>query len=258
MKEPFKSFNKMKTSQEYKIYKRLETLVFTWNLCKSNEEELFEIINELEQSVNLELYPIYDGVIGLLSRRLINHVGTTKLFVDHIRNENKYLTKSNNGIAGYKDKIDECFAHNPVIQFVNELRNNLIHYMRMKPEMVSHILNEELNISILIVKTNILLKSKSWNKYSKIYIAQNKPQINLKSCLLEYSRLQEYFYHWFIEEYRKKYINEISYCEKAINNHNAFFDEKKEIFENMSLAEMLSLPRLECTYDTGFTISRVD
>jgi len=247
----------MEASQEYKIYRRLKYLDFTWSLCNDNKVELFEIINNLEQTINMLFFQIYDGIISLLSRRLINHIGTISLFVDHMRNENRFLEKSGINI-GYKEKVDEYFLCNPNTQFVHGLRNFIIHNKIIKPEIESHIINEELNISKLTLNTNVLLQSKKWNKYAKEYILQNSPKINLKICLTNYFAYQEKFYNWFKAEYRQKYISEITYCENIINEWNIFIEKKRVEFEKMSFEKLISLPQLICTSENGFTITRVE
>jgi len=175
----------MEVSQEYKIYKRIEYLDFTWGLCNDNKIELFEIIDNLEKTTNIELFQIYDNIISLLTRRLINHVGTIFLLVDHMRIENEYLENSGFNI-GYKDNVEKYFAHNTNTQFVHGLRHFLIHYKVIKPEIKSHIINRELNLSIMTLNTDELLINQKWNKYANEYIVQNSPKINIKSCLVDY------------------------------------------------------------------------
>ena len=258
MNELSEKFENMKKSQEYKIFKRLEMLNFTWHLCKVNEKELFDLINLLEKSINIELaaLQLYDDAIALLTRRLINHVSTVFLLVDHMRNENKFLIKNNNGIIDYQNKVNEHFTCNPNIQFVQGLRNYVIHSKMIKLETESYIINDELSNSILILETDILLESDHWNKYAKKYILQNKPKIDIKSCLMDYSNLQEQFFLWFLTEYKKKYEKEITYCENVFNNWNNFMDNKRKEFEKMSFNELLSLPQLICDSENGFTITK--
>jgi len=258
MNELSEKLENMKKSQEYSVFKRLEMLNFTWYLCKSNEKELFELISLMEKSTNIELaaLQLYDGAIALLTRRLINHVSTIYLLVDHMRNENNFLKKNNNGIIDFQNKIDEYFSCNPNIQFVKELRNHVIHNKMIKLETESHIINNELSNSILILETDILLESKHWNSYAKKYILQNKPKINIKSCLEDYSNIQKQFYLWFLTEYRKKFEKEITYCENVFNDWNNFMDNKRKEFEKMSIDEIFSLPQLICDSEYGITITR--
>lgn len=247
----------MESSEEYKIFKRFSNLDFLWNLCNSNKDELFEVIENLEQTLNMMLFQIYDEVTNLLTRRLINHVGTISLLVDHTRNENKYLEK--NGInIGYKDKVNECFICNPNTQFVHGLRNYVIHNKIIKPEIISYVIDNELNISILTLSTEKLLESGTWKSYARKYIIENNPKINLKTCLIEYYNQQKIFFNWFKLEFRKIFEKEILYCEKIINERNTFFDRKRKEFEEMPFDKLISLPQIVCDSENGFTITRVE
>lgn len=258
MNELSEKLENMKKSQEYSVFKRLERLNFTWYLCKSNEKELFDLISLMEESTNIELeaLQLYDGAIALLTRRLINHISTISLLFDHMRNENNFLKKNNNGIIDFQNKIDEYFSCNPNIQFVKGLRNYVIHSKMIKLETESHIINDELRSSILTLRTDILLESDHWTSYAKKYILQNEPKIDIKSCLTDYSNFQEQFFLWFITEYRKKYEKELTYCENVINDWNTFINNKKEEIKKMSFDEWLSLPQLTCDSEYGITITR--
>jgi len=247
----------MEASHEYEIFKRLRNLDFTWNICSDNRNELFDIIDKLEQTVNMLLYDIYNGVISLMTRRLINHVGTVSLLVDHMRNENNFLKKKGIDI-GYDEKVNEYFFCNPNTQFVHGLRNYIIHNRIIKPEIESYVVSEELNVSILTLKTGELLKSDKWNKYAKEYINKNYPKINLRTCLINYFDQQNTFYNWFKSEYRNIFVKEITYCENIINEWNNMIDEKRKEIDGMSFDKLMSLPRLVCTSENGFSITRIE
>jgi hypothetical protein len=258
LKAQFEKMENLKKSQEYDIYNRFISLDFVWNLCKDNEDELFSLFNLVEKTINMEVYNIYDNIIKLLTRRIINHVGTIFLMKEYMTKENKFLESQGKCIIGYKKKIHEHFACNSNIQFVHYLRNHVIHNRMIKPEIESHIINDKLNISLLILKTKTLLESNHWNSCAKKYIMMNEPKINIKTCLIEYSKLQEELFIWFKNEYRKKYTKEITHCEKIICDLNIIIENKRKEFENMSIDQIMSLPSLICNSENGFTITRVD
>lgn len=112
--------------------------------------------------------------------------------VDHARRfSKKYVIES------YKDKIIEHFGSNGIHDFIQNLRNYIIHVKIIEANWkISHDFNQNKREVKFIINTNQLLEYKNWNSKSKIYISENAPEIDVYSIFKTYLDNAEKFYRW--------------------------------------------------------------
>jgi len=231
----------MENSTEFKKYNRMQLLLHTWGICCTNRDDLYDILTNAEVTINMELGDDYPIAISEITRRLINHIGTVFLLVEYMRRENEHLKKENRAIPEYSEKVKMTFEQNGNIQFVHKLRNYVIHNAMLNLKLVTKITpNSEFDETRTMLETEELLHKGEWNRISREYIMQNAPQIDLFNCIKEYSDSQEKFFIWFLNEYKKQYETEFSYCENLLSEWNSIVLEIRKGFENIDINDIIN------------------
>jgi len=85
----------MRTSPEFAIHKKMRLFDYIRSICDKNRDELFNILNEIDQIINLTLEDAYYPVILEITRRFLNLINTEFLFIEFMSRENKRLKEYN-------------------------------------------------------------------------------------------------------------------------------------------------------------------
>jgi hypothetical protein len=201
-KERDKAAEKLMSLDGWRIEEKIEILEVSIFIFSRNFEELMESIELFKDPSSLILHDVRNTkelrhFLKEVTRLLHNYLAAAMTLVDHTRilvrelyNEDKFAEFN----AEYSYKIKEIFAENPLHQFVQDLRNYIIH---KKLPMVGSTLNLNEIQANLIVDLSELRKNFKWRKYAKEFLDSKGDDEKLEILISDYFNLVYEFHKWF-------------------------------------------------------------
>jgi hypothetical protein len=149
-----------------------------------------------------------DNMIFELSRRMINFVSLAKALVDVNRNLIRKKFLGTEFLHKYQEVVDRFFTNNPIVEFIEGLRNYSLHYKIPIPNVKPVDSNSETDTpdnntliydSIALLKKYKLLEWNDWGKKGKEYLNSLEENIDIESIINEYFKSLQEFYVWLFK-----------------------------------------------------------
>ncbi|QHJ97777.1 hypothetical protein QM004_11820 [Bacillus subtilis] len=209
---------KIKKTEGWRIYKKIEALHVSKYVFEKNHEELFQaiklfltdnykIMNTQEKGLNPFLYEI--------SRLLHNYLSSAKTLIDHTRKIYQEEYENTPFSKVYQNKIKETFTESPLAKFIQDLRNYSLHRNIPISGASIDFLNKE-GKEVFLVKKN-LLDWNGWTNKSKKYIETCKDDIDMIHLINDYTKKVKEFQEWFVikqKEIHKEELDELIALER--------------------------------------------
>jgi hypothetical protein len=219
--EIFEKAQELENSQEFKLVSKAESIKQTIAIFSANYSELklhFEKHPDLRDNKTFSLQRTPQGKFELevylaeLSRLIHNYATSTQTLVSHQRKLVSNLFGSVQNFLGYKEEIDRRFTENLIHNFIQDLRNCILHVglppitSVRKFETISH------NYSIsLAVKKDSLLTLDCWSVKSRAYINSLEHQVDLEEICETYHSNVIDFQVWFEKAIRGHFSREFEF-----------------------------------------------
>jgi hypothetical protein len=185
---------------------------FSLNVFLMNTQELIEITQQVhDPDEGLRLMSQDNRDAGQqthreISRRIHNFAVSALTLVEHTRIFMRARYASAPVLAVYEAKIKEDFADDPVSQFVQKLRNYMVHRGLPNTEMYLHMEQDpasgrgaSLQTGVRI-RTESLLEWKEWGDPAREYIAQSGRYLDIRKFASEYAERVSHFHNWLQNE----------------------------------------------------------
>jgi len=142
------------------------------------------------------------AVLREILRLLHNFVAATMSLVEHTRNLYKEMYRPRGLFRDYQDRVKRDFAHDPLCQFVQDLRNFLLHYRVPQISFSVHIEHADAN-KLQEHRLVCLLKDdlrgwNGWTALAKKYLHDTVEEISLLDVIEGYRSRVIQFYQWFL------------------------------------------------------------
>jgi hypothetical protein len=132
-----------------------------------------------------------------ITRLLHNYLAGAMTLVDHCRiliRDFYAAEKYAEFVAEYELKKTEYFVENPLHQFIQRLRNYILH---VALPIVGSTMNLNDLTSHLIIQYSSLKESFKWGPYAGIFLESRQDTGELEELITEYYNLVISFYDWF-------------------------------------------------------------
>ena len=179
-------------SRGWQAVNRIGTLNEMYYILIENYRELMYEILRIQDSSQ----PIIELVENKkLTRYIFNFLASTSASTDHCRKVMHFYenTDLNNK---YKNKINNLFVNNPMIVFIQNLRNYQMHFKLEFLELSN-------SDQVVFLTQKLLQHPEQWNKLSRDYMQQCGDEIVLKTLCEDYFKLLESFYMWLYSELKE-------------------------------------------------------
>ena len=149
-----------------------------------------------------------DKYLKELYRLLHNYCTAIKTLVDHTRNVHKELLEKRGVRNEYEAKVKEMFIDSVESQFLQHLRNYLLHY---DPFSVQYRIQWKDGIcsTPIYLDKGLLLRWKKWPRPVREYIASQDQGISLWHAAEGYYKLIHEFYDWLYARHQKWFSKEL-------------------------------------------------
>ncbi len=194
----------IKAMPEYQLDHRLRMLDWSLSILVRNFQELWSLLRmcgdlqkvaPLWERGNRDRLP---GAQAEVVRLLHNYVAGARTMVDHTRRLYRHLSGERCWVPGYEERVAEDFAANPLVQFVEELRDFCLHYD--VPPVVSRLQytrsSGQLQPSVRLERG----KLKKWDGWSRLgleYLNGQADDIELSEVVGTYHAKVMDFQRWF-------------------------------------------------------------
>lgn len=201
-KERDKAVEKLMSLNGWLIGEKIERLEISIFIFGRNFEELMRSIESFKKPTSFilldvrnrdELHEFFKEVTRLLHNYLASAmtlVDHTRILVRELYNEEKFAEFNEE----YSSKIKVTFAENPLHQFIQGLRNYIVH---KELPMVGAIINfNDINAN-LTVDMSVLSENFDWSKYAREFLKSKDNDEKLETLVTEYFKIVYEFHQWF-------------------------------------------------------------
>jgi hypothetical protein len=200
----------VKASRGALLLSEIRGVARTHRVFSGNERELLELLRQYQRTGNtLHLWDRddperFDEFLNEVDRLLHNFLSAAATLRDHTRNLwQEYPSGDTYFASEYVRRRDEAFKNSTSAQFVQNLRNYLVH--RRLPFIEGTItiqLPLELTTARMFLRRDELLAWRRWSPKARAYLRAAEEQIDLESVIAEYATAVHSFTKWFAEAWR--------------------------------------------------------
>ena len=154
--------------------------------------------NENKEKYLMELY-----------RLLHNYCAAIKTLVDHTRNVHRDLLEKKGAKNEYEAKVKELFVDSVQSQFLQELRNYILHY---DPFSITYCIQWEGGVCTtpIYLDKRLLLRWTKWSRPVKEFIEAQGKGVGLWHVVESYYRKIHEFYDWLYDRQQEWFGKELS------------------------------------------------
>ena len=217
---------------EWKRLSRIEHFAVSTRLLERNAQELTAALHFL--TADDRSWPLsdikrradLDRAFEEVLRLLHNFVAAAFTLVDHSRVLYGELYEDTGLFPDYRAEVDRRFASEPLVQFVQKLRQ-LAQHVRLPA--VSYHLEDRTDLGIrrrLALSKSDLLQFKGWAAPAKVYLAAAAEQIDLSEVVEAYVNQVRAFYEWMEKRQREIHAPDVAAVEKVQAEARALLAKK--------------------------------
>jgi hypothetical protein len=219
---------------EYNLYINLQELNNSIYIFDRNFEELRKLLVFLtadERASELHWLENRDKLQALgmeVTRFLHNFVAAAKSLVDHTRRLYKKLYADNKKFPDYQNRVNKDFAHDPLSQFVQDLRRYFQHRKTPGLAFVSSLKSPTENLTRTIeLPREEIEEFNDWSSLAKEYLNTIEGGVDILTVVTTYRNKVLKFYEWF--QFRQREIHSVEikrFRDKEANLLLLMLDEK--------------------------------
>lgn len=209
---------------------RRKRRAFTYNIFQGNYSELQKACAIVEdQQIGLELMLQSNRVQGLqahmeVMRLFHNFLAAAKSLVDHTRVFVDHYYDGTPFKDAYTQKIRNEIAEDPLIKFIQDLRNYMLHRGLPSGAMSLSMTNnpdtgEQTMETTVSIDKEKLLEWQNWTKGSQTFLSTAPVNIKISELSDAYGKKIETFYEWFDNKLKHYHRHDLKAFEKLQRAH---------------------------------------
>lgn len=230
----------------YRLNNLLAGILRSKNIVDKNHRELDNHLQQFDGPVedpdftNWTLRHRKALYLEELFRLLHNFLASCGSLIDHHRIIVNMIEKEYRNIPNYNSEKEKRFVNDPLVQFIKDFRNFLLHYGLPSASMRSQLSAEGVSGTVLLVRKD-LLRWKGWNSKAKEFLCSQGTELNLRRVTSSYFEKLSSFYKWFESEYSRTFWKELN--EWNIKQQAICLDRGVEL--NQKLRQELSSSKVQ-------------
>jgi hypothetical protein len=220
-KTPYELHIAMLDSTGMAIANRIESLSFSYRIFKGNLQELEKALTVIEtpeiafllwaEKNADKLQQVHKEII----RYFHNYLAGAKSLVDHTRIFIKEYYRNSQISHEYESRVKAEFASDPFTQFVQDLRNYMLHKGIPSTQMGLKVSKDNPPDCSVFLSLSVLRDWDRWNKFSKKYLMSlTDEKLRLKNIVQDYGRKVSQFYDWLLARLLDVHKNDLLELDK--------------------------------------------
>lgn len=223
---------------------------FSLNIFMMNAQELVQIIQQVHDiNEGLRLLSHDNNEAGNqihreVSRRIHNFAVSALTLVEHTRNFMRKHYKETTVFKRYQEKIRTEFASDPVSQFVQQLRNYMVHRGLPNSQMYLHIDQDPSSgqgatfVTGVRLDAKMLLEWDGWNSAARQYLESTDEFVDIQHFTTEYTRRVEELHAWLQVEFDQHHSDDQIKFQELLSRSKGF----QETPSNLAQVSLMESP----------------
>jgi len=208
--ELFELSEQIKATEGHRIQAKIRALRSSYYVFESNYRWFVTALDYFgRREVFMELWrednrAKLEGFLDEVTRLLHNFLAGAQSLVDHTRVFKNKMYKGHRLKKVYQEKVDRDLKHSPIVCFVQDLRNYVLH--KQLP-----IASAQLSLkggggtitefdSTIKLDVNELREWDKWKPESRIYLDSLDDKVQIREVVEKYEGVIRAFYQWFGEQ----------------------------------------------------------
>ncbi|MBD3639182.1 MAG: hypothetical protein HUJ25_17635 [Crocinitomicaceae bacterium] len=222
--------NEINNSKESELIRNCQALFQIYNIFSKNFELLDEHLNShselylnkqfAERSLNHRLDR--SNYMRELDRLLHNFIASAKSLIDLSRKHYRNNYESKNLFPEYQEEIDTRFRHDPLSNFVQDLRNYFLH--KKVPVIITqqvHDANKNIQELHLFFDKKALLETESdWTKASKRFLNDIDENESIQGVFASYFNKIIQFHEWYHKRQKEIWKKEFDWFNSKLEERS--------------------------------------
>jgi hypothetical protein len=190
--------DELQNTEAWRISKKIEQLGISAYIFKTNHDELVQRIEYFKSPEAILLWDVRNNAqmeryLKEVTRLLHNFVASAKTLVEHTRIIARDMYESTEFWKEYESEIARRFTSNPLVQFVHDLRNYILH--RDLPVTFASLTTE--HDSLLKISIHTLREWNGWRGLSRQYVNSIGDDEKIEDIVGAYTDAIINFHNWF-------------------------------------------------------------
>jgi hypothetical protein len=206
----FELSEQIKATEGYRIQLKIRTLRSSYYVFEGNYRTLVSALDYFGRiEVFMELWKEdnrakLESFIDEVTRRLHNFLAGAKTLVDHTRVFKNEMYKGHRFEKVYLEKLHRDLSRSPVVRFVQDLRNYVLHkQLPIASAELSFKRGEGTSMefdSTIKLDVNKLREWDGWKPESRVYLDTLDDKVQIREVVEKYEAAIRSFYQWFGEQ----------------------------------------------------------
>jgi hypothetical protein len=219
MESPLQLIQEIREMPEYELREQLDGFRNSIYIFQANFQELESLIQHLLDSSAPNSPSVITNPENLpharaeVARLLHNFVAAAKSLVDHTRRLYNKMYKASGRFPDYQAQVDREFVQDPLVQFVQELREFCQHYKSPVIAIRQSFTNSGAGFTdqrTVFLQRKQLLAFDSWNATARKYLnSLGQENIDILAVTGAYREKITTFYHWFMRRQAEIHAEEL-------------------------------------------------
>jgi hypothetical protein len=218
--EVFDLDEQIKATEGYRIQAKIRGLRGSYYVFESNYLWLVRALDYFgREEVSMELWRLDNrtklgSFIDEVTRLLHNFLASAQSLVDHTRVFKNKMYKGHTFKKVYQDKVDRELKHSPIVCFVQDLRNYVLH--KQLPIASAQLSLKGGGGTITELDNTIKLdvnELREWNKWkpeSRVFLDSLDDKVQIREVAEKYEGAIRAFYQWFGEQQTQVHRSEFA------------------------------------------------
>jgi hypothetical protein len=218
--EVFDLDEQIKATEGYRIQAKIRGLEGSYYVFESNYLWLVRALDYFgREEVSMELWRLDNrtklgSFIDEVTRLLHNFLASAQSLVDHTRVFKNKMYKGHTFKKVYQDKVDRELKHSPIVCFVQDLRNYVLHKQLPIASATLSFKGEGGTItefdSTVKLDVNELRAWNKWKPESRAYLDSLDDKVQIRELVEKYEGAIKAFYQWFGEQQAQVHHSEFA------------------------------------------------
>lgn len=177
-----------------------------------------------------------DKFMNEVARLFHNFLAAAKTLVDHTRVLKNEMYEGQDFEKIYQKKLESDLSSSPVVRFVQDFRNYVLHKQLPITSAVFSISGGEDGTikdfdSTIKLDVNRLREWKKWMSQSQIYLDALEDKAKIKDVAEQYEAAIRSFYHWFGDQQKKLHLTEFEELSRLEAQYSQTWQEWEKAWE---------------------------
>jgi hypothetical protein len=239
--ELFELSEQIKATEGHRIQAKIRALRSSYYVFEGNYRVLGKALSYFgREEVFMDLWrednrTRLESFLDEVTRLLHNFLAGAQSLVDHTRVFKDKMYKGHGFKKVYQDKVDRDLKHSPIVCFVQDLRNYVLHKQLPIASATLSIKGGGGTItafdSTVKLDVNELREWNKWKPESRVYLDSLDDKVQIREVVEMYEGAIRAFYQWFGEQQAQVHLSEFAELGRLETRYEQVYEQVRQEWE---------------------------